>query len=75
MMRWTKQIAAAFVLSMFGGIVFRLISVETYYRACFYGNHYAPYPAKCYNNETPWIAFWVIAFALLVWLLPFRKKR
>ena len=72
---WFKQIGAAFVLSMIAGIVFRLISAETYYHDCFYGNHHAPYPAKCIGNETPWIVFWIVAFILFCWFLPFRKQR
>ena len=73
---WIKQTAAAFVLSVLLGIAFRIISAETYYRQCFfYDNEFAPYPAKCVNNEMSWIAFTVICFALLLWLLPFRKGR
>ena len=73
---WIRQTAAAFVLSVLLGIAFRIISAETFYRQCFfYENEFAPYPAKCANNELSWIAFTAICFALFFWLLPFRKGK
>jgi hypothetical protein len=70
---WIKQTAAALVLSVLLGIALRIVSGLTYYRQCFIYD--GPYPAKCVNNEWSWFGFTAICFALLLWLLPFRKGR